>query len=91
MSTIDKAEARQLLIKSKFYRAFAMVFAVLGLVVFGILYSVTLEGNIFNALESPSSLIMLVFPFLPAIFLTWKSGKMEDKAQEFFSDSSGSE
>ncbi len=63
--------------KSKFYRVFAIIFALLGLTVFGIVYSV----------ENPSFLIVLVFPFLPAIVLTWKSGKMEDKAIKALSDS----
>jgi len=74
-----RLEAKALLMKARLYRMIAMVFAFVGLVVFMVLYFKYIEGNILEALSSPSLVVIILVPFLPAIVISWLSVKAEDR------------
>lgn len=69
--------ARQLLMKAKLYRMFALFFAVTGVVVFISLFLSHIEGSFFDALRDPTTIAILVVPFLPAIVLSLMAQKVE--------------
>ena len=74
-----KAQARELLLKARVYRFFAVCFALTGLVIFLVLYSSYFSGNIMEALESPATILIILVQFLPAIVLSWLSCRLENK------------
>jgi hypothetical protein len=82
MQESDKKQARELLIKTKVYRALATIFAVVGLVIFLVLYSQYFEGDIVASLKDPIILVFIVFPFLPSIILSLKGKKAERALQK---------
>jgi xanthine/uracil/vitamin C permease (AzgA family) len=63
--------------KAKLLRFFALVFAVVGLVIFIVLYMRNVQGSFFSAMTNPFVIIMVIFPFLPAVVLSWKANKLE--------------
>ena len=69
--------ARVLLIKSRLYRYFALAFALLGVVIFIFLYFRHIEGNLLQALQSPSIIPIIVLPFLPAFVLSLLAQRLE--------------
>ncbi len=71
--------ARSLLIKSRLYRFFALAFALIGIVVFIILYFRNVEGQLFEALMHPSIVAMILIPFLPSIVLSLMAQRLEKK------------
>lgn len=71
--------ARSLLIKSRLYRFFALAFALIGVVVFLILYFKNVEGHLFEALMHPSIIAMILIPFLPAVVLSLMAQHLEQK------------
>ncbi len=73
-------EAKMFLIKSKIYRGIAFVFLIIGFGVFLALYIQKSEGDIMQALRDPATIIMVVFPFLPAVVFSFMSGSLEKKA-----------
>lgn len=70
-------EAREMLLKARVYRLFAIVFAIAGLAVFCILYARNVEGTFFSSLTNPFMVVMVLFPFLPALVLSLRASKME--------------
>ena len=80
-----KKQARELLIKAKAYRIFAYVFAVVGAMVFLILYFNYFKGDVMASLRDPITVFMVLFPFLPAILLLRKSKKAETALQKLLS------
>ena len=81
ISTSDdiRQEAKELLIKARLYRMIAVIFAVVGFVVFMILYFKNIEGNILEALSKPSMVVIILVPFLPAAVLSWLSVRTEER------------
>jgi hypothetical protein len=79
MQEADKKQARELLIRAKVYRLFATIFAVAGAIIFLVLYFKFYGADVMEALRSPSSVLLVIFPFLPAILLSLKA-KKADKA-----------
>ena len=71
--------ARALLIKSRLYRYFALAFALMGVVIFIFLYFRHIEGNLVQALQSPSIIAIIVVPFLPAFVLSLLAQNLERK------------
>lgn len=69
--------ARSLLIKSRLYRFFALVFALMGVVVFMFLYFRHVEGQLLEALRDPSIIAIVVIPFLPAVVLSLMAQRLE--------------
>ncbi len=74
-------EARNLLLKARVFRFFALFFAVIGFGIFLIFYLQNIDGQIFTALTEPRTLWMILLPFLPAVILSYIA---EKTSQEFF-------
>ena len=73
----DKQVARELLIKSKIYRVFAVAFALMGVGVFVAIYAIGYHADPVAALHDPMAVVYVIFPFLPAIVLSRKASKAE--------------
>lgn len=71
------AESRELVQKARLLRFFALIFAVVGLAIFIVLYLRNVQGSFFSALTNPFVITMVIVPFLPAVVLSWKAGKLE--------------
>lgn len=72
-------ETRIVLAKARLYRVFAIVFAVVGAMLFIHLYLNNIQGRVLASFTNPSILFMLLVPFLPAIVLSWIAARMEKK------------
>ena len=70
---------KEYLLKSKFYKGAALVFVVLGLVIFMILYVANIEGHMMEALKNPFTIFIVVVPFMPAAVLSLLADKNEKK------------
>jgi hypothetical protein len=84
-----RREARELLIKTRVYRFFALAFALMGTVIFIFLYFKHLDGRLLEALTDLKTVVMIVVPFLPAAVLAALSAKTESKFYELLHDQSG--
>lgn len=81
----DRNKARALLIKAKSYRMFAIVFAMMGFAVFVLMYIQLADGDFFKAVQNPFSIFIIIFPFLPAFFLSRTAQKAESDLQKLLS------
>jgi hypothetical protein len=75
----QKMEARELLIRVKLYRFFALTFAFVGLALFAYMYHSHSGSNPLEALANPVIVVFLAVPFLPAFILSLKARKYEEK------------
>ena len=73
-------QAKMLLIKSKIYKGIAIFFLVVGFAVFLAMYIQESEGDIMQALRNPVTIVMVSFPFLPAVVFSFMSSSLEKKA-----------
>ncbi|MCB9988773.1 MAG: hypothetical protein H6868_05475 [Rhodospirillales bacterium] len=78
-----RMEARALLMKARLYRYIAVVFALVGLAIFLAIYLSHVEGRLLEALSNPLILASFLIPFLPALLLSWLSGRTEKKFYAF--------
>ncbi|MBN8521096.1 MAG: hypothetical protein J0L77_04255 [Alphaproteobacteria bacterium] len=78
-SSVSREKLREMLIRSKFYRLAASVFALVGIGLLMVLMSQYIQGDMFSALKDPFILLILVIPFLPAVVLSWLATKAEKK------------
>ena len=85
---MDKARAREYLIKSKLYRFLALVFACAGVVVLCVVafQQEQADGSLFALLRDPLTILLLIFPFTPAIVLSYMAQHAEKKLQEYLKD-----
>ncbi len=86
---MNKELAREFLIKSKLYRFLALVFACVGAVVFLFLASQQLRmegGSFVQALLDPVTIALIVFPFVPAIVLSFMARRAERKLGEILKE-----
>jgi hypothetical protein len=83
----DKPLARELLLKSKTYRFFGNIFAVVGLIVFLGIYATAYSGDVQVALRDPLIVIFLIFPFIPAVVFSLRAKKAETALQKLLSGS----
>lgn len=74
-----KEDLREILIKAKFYRTFALIFITLGIFIFCFLYISNIEGRLFDALSDPFTISVFLVPFIPAAFLSWMADRLEQK------------
>ncbi len=72
-------DPRELLIKSKLYRTFSLVFVTVGIFVFCFLYISNVNGRLAEALREPVTILIFLIPFLPAAVLTWIADRFERK------------
>lgn len=63
-------------------RAFAVVAALVGLAIFAVLYFKKIDGNLVEAMSDPWTLVVVLFPFLPAVVLSF----LAERAQARFID-----
>lgn len=85
-----RLQARELLLRARVYRAFALALAVGGLVIFSVLYQKHIGGDIIGALRRPSTVLIVLVPFVPAAVFSWLSIRAENKFLAFFDrDSDG--
>lgn len=83
---MDKIEARKLLIKSRLYRFFALIFACLGFGVFSYVFAQYSLDEVWGAVRDPFLILTLVCVFLPAIVLSWMGRRLEIKLNTFFTE-----
>jgi hypothetical protein len=80
----EKAAAKELLVKAKIYRFLAGMFAVVGLIIFAIVFTSKFDGKIINALQNPYIVIAMVMPFLPAVVLSFMAAKADKKLNQLY-------
>ncbi len=78
---MNKERAREYLIKSKLYRFLALVFACLGAVLFcyGFFEQMQGEEGLVGLLRDPVRIAFLMFPFVPAVALSFMGQRAERK------------
>ena len=74
-----KRDARELLIKARLYRFFAMTFAVFGVIIFLFLYFKHIDGRLLESLTDIKTVIIILVPFLPAAVLAAMASRTESK------------
>ncbi len=65
--------------KARVYRVFAMVFVIVGLLVFIQLYLTKVEGRLAEAIRDPFMVTIFLVPFLPAAVLSLLATRLERK------------
>lgn len=71
--------AEGMILKARLYRAFALVFVLAGLAVFTALFLEHVGGAFFSAMTDPFVVMIVIFPFLPAVALSFLAGRIEKK------------
>ncbi len=69
--------ARSLLMKARLYRMFALFFALMGVVIFISLFLSHVDGNFIKALRDPTTIAVILVPFLPAVILSLMAQRTE--------------
>ncbi len=75
-----RQQAKAMLMQSKLYRMLATIFAVVGFVIFIVLYFEKIDGKLLEAFRQPLLIVAMIIPFLPAIVLSKKADKARQKA-----------
>jgi xanthine/uracil/vitamin C permease (AzgA family) len=70
-------DARQILMKAKLFRLFALLFAFVGVLLFIALYLRHVDGSFLSSLRNPFIVLIFLLPFLPALALSLLAGKIE--------------
>ena len=70
---------RKLLLQARLYRMLAILFVFTGLVIFIALYLKNVEGRLLASLSEPTTVVMIIFPFVPAIILSLLAKSSENK------------
>lgn len=70
-------QVRKVILQSRLYRLFAILFAGVGCLVFLILF-LGGDGG-FSVFRTGGAVLFFVAPFLPAAFLSWYAGRLEKK------------
>lgn len=83
---MTKENVKELLIKAKIHRAFAVIFLVGGLGLFSFLYFEKFDGSILEAITNPVSVGFFIACLAPAIFFTWRAGIAENKVVKMIDD-----
>lgn len=74
-------KARELVLKARLLRFFALVFALAGMAVFIVLYLRNVGGTFFSALTDPFIITIILVPFLPAAVLSLLAQRAEREYQ----------
>lgn len=75
-----KEDPREIFRQARVYEIFGSIFALAGFGLFIALYIRNIEGRLFEAIANPSTLLMIVLPFLPAVILVNKAKSLHKKA-----------
>ena len=73
----NREHARKLLMKAKIYRALAIFFALVGIIMVVQSFVTRVDGHFLDAMRNPLTIIMILVPFLPAFVLSLLSQKAE--------------
>ncbi len=74
---VSDMSARELVLKAKLLRFFALIFALTGMVIFVVLYFQNVEGTFLSALTNPFVITIIIVPFLPAAVLSLLASRLE--------------
>jgi hypothetical protein len=66
----------------------ALVFAVIGLLLFVFMYVRYIEGRFYDAMQEPSTILFLVVPFMPAAVLSFLASRLEKKLASYKAEDS---
>lgn len=72
-------------------RAFAVVTAFVGLIIFSVLYFRLIEGRLQEALSEPRTIAIILMPFLPAVVISIIAERARAKFIDFIQTSVGGE
>lgn len=75
----QKAEARELLIRSKVYRLLAIVFLLVGIAVITMIYLNISGGDATKVFNNPAIIVGILVTFLPASVFSLMASKAEKK------------
>jgi hypothetical protein len=78
----QKKTAQEYLVKSKLYRFMSLLFVTLGIFIFCALYIQNVEGRLVDALKDPVTVLIFLFPFVPAAVLTMLADSAEKKYRQ---------
>ena len=81
-----RLKAREYLLRARIYRFCAAAFAVVGGIVFMVLYFRNMGGGGWRDMLKLSTALMILVPFLPAFILSLLSTKAENKFLEIMED-----
>lgn len=70
-------KARELVLKARIYRICALIFALIGLIMFVMLYMRHVEGAFLSSMTNPFIITIVVVPFLPAVVLSILARRLE--------------
>lgn len=79
---VAPADPRELLVKSKLYRTFSLIFVTIGIFLFCYMYVSNVNGRLMDALREPLTILIFLVPFLPAAVLTWVADRFEKRYLE---------
>lgn len=77
-------EASKLLLKSKVNAVMAVIFACVAIVIAMIMVSMKLDGDFTRITDDISVLGYILFPFIPAVYLSLRSASEEKKGKKIF-------
>lgn len=72
-------DKRTLLFQARLYRILSIVFMISGLFIFILLYLQNIEGRLADALSEPQTVMIIIFPFVPAFVLSLLAKASENK------------
>jgi hypothetical protein len=74
-----KREAREFVLRARLYRILAIVTAVIGLIIFIILYNRNIGGRFEQAITEPQTIAVILLPFLPSFFMSFMASRARKK------------
>jgi hypothetical protein len=83
MSKQKSNEARRLAMKARVYRSIALLFVIVGILIFAHLYTSKVQGHFLKAIQDPFTITIFLFPFIPAVFLSWIANVYEKKYDQY--------
>lgn len=81
LSIEEKKHLLEIIKKSYWYRLYAIVFCVGGLVIFGYIYFNHIQKDLLSSLQNPLTALSVLIPFLPGAFLAYRAEKLQTKAR----------
>lgn len=76
-TSVGTNKAQEMILKARLLRLVATVFAIVGLIIFLVLYAQNVEGTFFSAMTNPFIIAIIIVPFLPAAVLSWLARRIE--------------
>lgn len=80
---IQRDEARKYLIKARVYHIMALIFAVIGLILFIFMYMQYIKGRFYEAIQDPSIIVFMLVPFIPAAVLSFLANRLDKKLMHY--------